>query len=193
MEEQYGKNNAGCCLTIEVSQPINNGLVQMYARFNFIATRGIMRFVNPNSGDDDDEKSNDENEDEGEEEDEAEDEVENEDEGDDDEDEFDHMPQFWLSKAMLPSSNNRTLYFRWRGEDPGEGEIDLGSDSELCSITFESPSALKGGFISPSDATTEFRGIKRSSMISCRSLDPNFEWSKRSKAAHERQRWSRWH
>lgn len=50
--------------------------------------------------------------------------------------------QFLFLSASLLSSKTDNISFDWRGEVVCEGEIQLGSGTKLCSITFESANAL---------------------------------------------------
>lgn len=94
--------------------------------------------------------------------------------------------------TALPTSSNRTVNFRWRGEDAGEGEIQLYSDRRLCSITFHSPHALRGTFIDEATGPVTFEGFKVSDKAA--NLNLEHEWESRSEEAHGaagRARWRR--
>ncbi|MCJ1467313.1 hypothetical protein MMC07_005937 [Pseudocyphellaria aurata] len=200
MEGQWGSEDDACSLEIKFTKPTETGLVQMYALFDFIAITGIMRFVNQDAREDaqDEDKkgrpsrkydcTNDENSDEAE-------------ESDDDS----SIPtDFLFPSVALPSSTSRDFGFRWRGEETGEGEIQLDSDEKLCSITFESPNALTGVFISGLTGTIEFKGFKegfeteakasgpRKQSEAAHESEPSYAWQSRNGAAYERARVGRW-
>jgi hypothetical protein len=194
MEEQWGSGHDGCSLKIGFTKPTETGLVQMYASFDFIAITGIMRFINPSAPDDDEEKDGNSSSNE-------------EDRDDESEHSCDHGPklaQFLFPKESLPSSSAREFKFRWRGEETGESEIQLYSDQALCSMTFESPNALTGIFISDLTGEVEFTGIRQGFETETKGhqreggraamdrLDPSCEWSSRNEAAYERARVGRW-
>lgn len=129
VEQGYGRDGGSCSL--EISPHVIAGRKQMYASFDFIAITGIFRFVAPTptgasqrrqaskGSDDEDENENDEV---------------------DEEDEFrEDTPtpeEFYLAPDDHPSPKNPTWNYRWRGEETGEGEIQLFSDEKLYSITF---------------------------------------------------------
>lgn len=156
------------------------------------------------------EGSEDEDEDEDWDENEDEDEDEDEDEGSEEgleEDEDTNSStsmNFLFLKESLPSSDARQFGFRWRGEETGEGEIQLGADAKLCSITFASPNALTGVFVSGLTREVEFKGIREGFEAEASGSgsgggsgtvywsDPSYEWSSRNAAAHERARVGRW-
>ncbi|KAL2012513.1 hypothetical protein VTN00DRAFT_38 [Thermoascus crustaceus] len=189
IEEQWGRNDDECTLDIHVA---DNGKesVQMYAMFEFIALTGIMRFVNPEAEHhSDDEKDDD-------------------DEPDDEEDDYSNAggetpDLFLLSETQLPSSKNREFSYRWRGEETGEGEIQLYSDKRLCSLEFTSPNSLHGTIDGGFLGKVEFRGFKEKSLVTDQvgqkrkrrgdAYIANEEWQSRNEAAYERARVGRWH
>lgn len=153
---------------MEMCIGMDGNKAQMYAKFDFGITTGIMRFVNapadsaPTTGrkrkatsphssgnakradleievnEAHDNANNDE----------AGDGEDDEDEDDDeDNDEHDYYrnktskfePQFVLTDTLRPSAARPKLLFRWRGEETAEGVIELYSDRELNSITFSGP------------------------------------------------------
>lgn len=199
IEEQWGARDDRCSLEIRATRPTESGLAQVYGLFDFISVTGIMRFVNPNTRADTQDKVN-----------KGRSSQEHDLTSDEDEHEFNSdidsrtHAQFLLSNASMPSSNSREFDFRWRGEETGENEIQLYSDKELCSMTFESPDALAGVFISDLTGKIDFKGFrdgfddeterggpqKRGDTVY--SLDPSYEWASRSEAAYERARIGRW-
>lgn len=202
MDEQWGSENDGCSLEIGFTKPIETGLVQMYASFDFVAITGIMRFVNENARDQEHKKRSsrkrDLTPDEGSDDDEDSDEVEGSD------DDGSMSADFLFPNASLPSSRSREFSFRWRGEETGESEIQLGSEKNLCSIIFESPNALTGVFISGLTGSVKFKGFKegfetaakgggagtRRDVGNC--PDPSIAWRERNEAAYESARVGRW-
>jgi hypothetical protein len=188
-------------LEIGTTDPIESGAVEMYASFDFISLTGIMRFMNPDARDQDYRSADfdgDEEDDEGEDQD--------EDEEDDDLVDKPKSSPFLISKALLPSSTTRKFKFRWRGEETGEGEIELYADQHVCSLAFESPNALSGNFVSSLMGNCKFRGV-REGFETCAEtkrddhpprkrphrLDPGYEWESRSESAYEHARVARWH
>ncbi len=191
MEEEWPHKGNDYELEMKVTEPDPSGQVQLYADFDFGILEGILRFVNPNPQDLEDEESDETSE--------------SDEDGGLDIDGFDDVeedegttgatpPQFLFPTNMLPSSKARDFKFRWRGEETGEGEIQLGSDEKLCSITFESPNALTGTFHS-NYVDAEFRGVKENSQGGSKAYgsDPGYLWSQKSEAAYERARVGRWH
>lgn len=206
MDEEWGSENDACTLEIGFTKPIETGLVQMYASFDFIAMTGIMRFVNENARDDARDQDNKKRS--SRKPDLTPDEDLDDEEDSDEVDDSDHdgsMPaDFLFPNASLPSSRSREFSFRWRGEETGESQIQLGSDKNLCSIKFESPNALTGVFISGLTGSVDFKGFKegfetaakeggartRQDVGGC--PDPSIAWRERSEAAYEIARVGRW-
>lgn len=197
MEQQWGSEDQKCDLKIGFTKPIENGLVQMYASFDFIAITGIFRFVNPGALEDGQKETQKES---------TLGATENEYYSDgQSKDSHDHgsaSAQFLFPMSSLPSSKTREFSFRWRGKETGEGEIQLYFDKKLCSITFESPKALSGVFISDLTGKVEFRGIRQEPETGAKRprkqqeatgwLNPDYEWNSRNEAAHESARTGRW-
>jgi hypothetical protein len=182
IEGEWGYRGQKCSLDIEFTKPTKDGRAQMFALFDFIVFQGIMRFVDSQSADVD------ENEDEDE---------DDEDDDDDENDDGDESESFFFPSSSLPSSNNREFDYRWRGEDTGTGEIQLGSNRELCSVTFHSPNALSGTFTGPAVGECEFTGIKktgrpRKGERNGGSSDPEHAWRSRSREAYDEANRRRW-
>ena len=193
MDEQWGSENDTCSLEIGFTKPIKTGLIQMYATFDFVAITGIMRFVNQDAREDAEEEDNTGRSS-------RKHDLTLDEDSDDDEDSEDDSSvaaKFLFRNASLPSSTSREFNFRWRGEETGEGEIQLDSDKELCSLTFESPHALTGAFISDLTGEVEFKGFKQEPKEPRRRReigvsDPSTAWRERNGAAYERARRGRW-
>lgn len=194
IDEQWGSKNEACSLEIGFTKPTETGLVQMYASFDFVAITGIMRFVNQDAWKDTQVQNN-----------KGRSSRKHDLTPDSDSDGDSTTPaNFLFPNASLPSSKSREFRFRWRGEETGEGEIQLGSDRKLCSITFESPNAVTGVFISDLTRAVEFKGYKqgfetepkgvgpRSRREAAGVSDPSFAWQSRNEAAYESARIGRW-
>ncbi|KAK7892995.1 hypothetical protein LTR67_007232 [Exophiala xenobiotica] len=213
IEEHFGREDgAECSLDIRVTLPRANGQLQMYSTFDFSVITGVMRFVPLRASgsrqsskgvaavrgkeveDEEREESvttSDEESDGEESEEDAEDET--------------TIAEFSISDNSLPSSTTRKFGFRWRGEETGEGEIQLGSDEKLCTLEFLSSNALTGIFISGVTGKIPFQGIRnganklaehiarRNKKNPVYATDPSEEWISRSEAAYESARIGRWH
>ncbi|KAI9838043.1 MAG: hypothetical protein M1819_006197 [Sarea resinae] len=94
-------------------------------------------------------------------------------------------------KKNMPSPSHTTLPFRWRGEETGEHEIQLGSDEKLCSVTFRSAKKLEGFLEGAMFAKTRFTGTKLGA-ASSKGPDPDGQWSNRDERAYEEARRNRW-
>ena len=195
IEEQYGQlgeRSDECSLDIYFSH--NTEGKQMWAEFDFMIYTGIFRFLNPTSAGpprhnppssttsgvqmkgvipskrsrpyDDDE----------------EDDEENEEEEDDDENEDGRQtptPQeFFIAPKAKPSPSCPKWNYRWRGEETGEGEIDLYSDKKICSITFGGPGGTKlfGIFESSLTPKIEFTGLKTAKGTPQSRTDVDSQW-----------------
>lgn len=189
MEEGCGTGTDECSLDIHSSQIGDER--QMWAYFDFIAITGIFRFENPSpappkpvipataqtslkrpaadlSDSDDDEDDND-----------SESESDNE--------------AFHLPPTATPSSQHPTWPFRWRGEEAGEGEIQLYSDENRCEVTFHGVggSELKGLFESGLTGRIPSTGV-RIGDADGEGGDPESGWRERGEGAYERARVGRW-
>ena len=100
--------------------------------------------------------------------------------------------------ASLPYASRPVVPFRWRGEETGEGEIQLDSDKYLCSMTFSGSGGVKcnGTFSCDYAGPSEFSGLKIGDLRSSARKKPQKEWKERSQGAHKRaesSRWGGWH
>ncbi|MCJ1397780.1 hypothetical protein MMC11_000976 [Xylographa trunciseda] len=211
VEEQWGAGDSGCSLKIYVTG--SGSRRQMSAEFDFIAITGIFRFISPVTSDrctgqqqslqsvatasakigHARPKNNGAGENDDEEED-VEDDEENYDE--DGYDEFRESPpleEFYLSTPDLPSSQHPKWNYRWRGEETGEGEIQLYSDETLCSVTLFEPGGTKlmGIFDSGLTGRIDFAGLKTGATTG--GGDADYEWNCRSERVYESARVGRWH
>ncbi|MCJ1418160.1 hypothetical protein MMC32_004505 [Xylographa parallela] len=211
MEEQWGENDSGCSLDIMVT--VSDGKKQMAANFDFIAITGIFRFISPVPSERRTEKPQSSKsvaptrvgigraglsdkgvgENVADEEDEDDDEESFEEDGYDEDSESPTPEEFYLSMSDRPSPKYPTWNYRWRGEETGEGEIQLYSDEKLCSVTFGGPGGTKlvGVFDSDLTGRVEFTGIKTGQTAG--GGDPDYEWHSFNEEAYERAREGRWH
>ena len=107
---------------------------------------------------------------------------------------YDDVPFSSFRIKSLPSPSKPVAPFRWRGEETGEGEIQLLSDKHECSITFSGPGGVKcnGTFVCDYTKAAQFSGLKIGDATGSSFKTPQMEWKERSKGAHERARTSRW-
>ena len=208
MKEQWGQGDSDCSLDIIMT--VSDGRKQMWAQFDFIAITGIFRFISPvptdhRTGKQQSSKSGTSSRVKGgragqrghgtgEFDVEEEDDEESSEEDEDDEDDESPTPdEFYLSKLDHPSSKHPTWNYRWRGEETGEGEIQLYSDKKLCSITFSGPGGTKlvGIFDSGITGRIDFTGVRTGATAG--GGNPDSEWQNRSEQAYERARVGRWH
>ena len=190
MEDSWGNGTDGCSLNIYSTE--SRGGRQMWADFDFIAITGVFRFESPTPTKGDGRQPGSSS---------ALD-AEN-DEDDDDEEGTEHSDDsrptpppvaFCLDPNDKPSPRCPRWNYRWRGEETGEGEIQLYSDKNLCSITFHGPSGtkLKGTFESDLTSKIDFTGIRTSSITRRPELGIDDAWNSRNERAHERARTGRW-
>ncbi|MCJ1301049.1 hypothetical protein MMC08_003848 [Hypocenomyce scalaris] len=193
MEDNWGEETDACSLDIYLSSS-SNGTRQLWAEFDFIAITGVFRFENP------DRKS-----------------TEPKpiptnagrkptimaapsDSDDDEEEDFDEDSSsrstptplaFYLPPTANPSPGQPQWSYRWRGEETGEGEIQLYSDEELCSVTFHGAggSELTGVFESGLTGRIEFTGVRVGGVRAPSVVDVEEAWSRR---AYESARVGRW-
>ncbi|MCJ1384595.1 hypothetical protein MMC17_007713 [Xylographa soralifera] len=217
VKEQWGEGNSGCSLEIYMTE--SGGRKQMSAQFDFIAITGIFRFISPVPSDHCTEKPqssksvaptrvgicragpednsagnyNDKVEDE---EDDTERILEDKYYG------FRPSPtpedsptpeEFYLSDSDHPSPKYPRWDYRWRGEETGEGEIQVGSDDKLCSITFGGSGGTKlvGMFDSDYTERIDFTGVKTGTTSG--GGDPDSAWHCRNERAYDRATVERWH
>jgi hypothetical protein len=107
---------------------------------------------------------------------------------------------FFITSSSRPSAENPTWSYRWRGEETGEGEIALGSDKEVYTITFGGPygTECRGFFAGVCFSDTRFIGKKIGTLKEPRNAkyeisEVSNEWGGRSEAEYERARVARWH
>lgn len=102
---------------------------------------------------------------------------------------------FHLGPKDKPTARRPTWRFRWRGQETGEGVIELGSDQYVQTITFsDKGQSLSGTFNCNSTGDCDFTGVKKSAApIPRRRLHPKYCWDEYSEEAYERARIERWH
>ncbi|KAF5879556.1 uncharacterized protein Bfra_006765 [Botrytis fragariae] len=191
IEEEWGEKDSDLILDIYVEN--KNGRHQMFAMFNFIVVEGIMRFERPNgvpSPKNADKKRK------------------RESTSSIDEDGDVMMSDisqtvasnskhkesaFFLGANDKPTARRPTWPYRWRGEETGEGEIQLGSDKRLESITFDDKNkSLSGTFTCDFAGKCEFTGLKVNNRPQDSRIDPESQWESRSEAAYEEALQTRW-
>jgi hypothetical protein len=103
--------------------------------------------------------------------------------------------KFYLGSEEGPSAQNPTWNYRWRGEETGEGEIQLFSDENVYKITFLEPNGtkLKGTFGCEYVTDCEFTGRKISMEPGDLDIDISDAWAERNEISHEKARVGRWH
>lgn len=177
-------------LTLDLYLETKQGKQQMYAVFDFRVLEGIMRFEKPIP---------------------VSKKRKLETFNDDSDVEMDMFPDyeraessreysekdFFLSATDKPTARRPTWRYRWRGSETGEGEIQLGSDNHVESITFSNKGTELQGTIQTGFAgSCDFTGVKVSSQTSDSRVDPEARWANNSREAHEyaaKARWgSRW-
>jgi hypothetical protein len=105
------------------------------------------------------------------------------DEEEEEEEEDSSCVRFYVENKMTPSSSNPTWNYRWRGEETGEGEIQMHAAETINCMTFkgqggtEMEGRFKSEYCSDECHST---GHKVSSIPSSRMPDPSLEWSSRS-------------
>lgn len=191
IEDEWGEKDSE--LTLDIYVENKNGRQQMFAMFHFIVVEGIMRFERPipiprsqrgkrkredaymdEDGDilmsdipQYDANGNDPN--------------------------SCRESAFFLGANDKPSVRQPTWQYRWRGEETGEGEIQLGSDKRLESITFnDKEKSLSGTFTCDFAGKCTFTGFKEVYHPHESRIDPEVEWADRSEAAYEDARRARW-
>ncbi|KAF7907543.1 uncharacterized protein EAF01_005129 [Botrytis porri] len=191
IEEEWGEKDSDLILDIYVEN--KNGRHQMFAMFNFIVVEGIMRFERPTdvpSPKTSDRKrkrqstsSIDEDGD-----------VMMSDVSQDGASNSKYKESaFYLGANDKPTARRPTWPYRWRGEETGEGEIQLGSDKRLESITFnDKDKSLSGTFTCDFAGKCKFTGLMINRRPQDSRIDPESQWESRSEAAYEDALQARW-
>ncbi|QSZ30904.1 hypothetical protein DSL72_000462 [Monilinia vaccinii-corymbosi] len=190
IEDEWGEKDSE--LTLDIYIENKNGRQQMFAMFKFVVVEGIMRFERPTPVPRSQNGSVKRK---------REDSYVDED-GDilmNDIPQYDsnesHYKEsaFYLKGDDRPTSRRPTWEYRWRGEETGEGEIQLGSDRTSQSITFSNDGKeLSGTFKCDFAGKCHFTGRRVMSQTRGSRIDPEVEWAKRSEAACEDARQARW-
>ncbi|KAF7864335.1 uncharacterized protein EAF02_010303 [Botrytis sinoallii] len=191
IEEEWGEKDSDLTLDIYVEK--KNGRHQIFAMFNFIVVEGIMRFERPTgvpSPKNADKKrkrestsSIDEDGD-----------VMMSDVAQNVASNSKHKESaFFLGVNDKPTARCPTWPYRWRGEETGEGEIQVGSDKRLESITFDDKNkSLSGTFTCGFAGKCKFTGLKVNNRPHDSRIDPESQWESRSEAAYEETLQTRW-
>lgn len=104
-----------------------------------------------------------------------------------------NVKEFYLGATDGPTTRRPTWQYRWRGEETGEGGIQLGSDEAVQAITFSNKGdKLSGTFKSDYTGECHFTGEKVATMPWGSRVDPEMEWENRSQAAYDYASRSRW-
>lgn len=174
-------------LTLEIYLEETEKGPQMFAEFDFGAIKGVFRFERQ----EDDERGNVPESDEGNSNENSDEEHEDE---DSDEGRSPTPEAFYFGSTKQPSPKHPTWNYRYRGEEQGEGVIELGSDDDLYSLTFCGPKGrtLKGEFGGGAFGACTFSGVKVG-IGGPASVDIAEEWASRNYAAYEEARTGRWH
>ncbi|KAF7957631.1 hypothetical protein EAE96_003205 [Botrytis aclada] len=191
IEEEWGEKDSD--LTLDIYVENKNGRHQMFAMFNFIVVEGIMRFERPTDVPStktvDKKRKRDSTssiDDDG-------DVVMSDVSQDGASDRKYKESAFSLGANDKPTARRPTWPYRWRGEETGEGEIQLGSDKRLESITFDDKNkSLSGTFTCDFAGKCEFTGLKVAYRPQESRIDPESQWESRSEDAYEEARQARW-
>lgn len=103
--------------------------------------------------------------------------------------------QFLIPPDEMPAPELRRWSYRWRGEENGEGVIELTADHYLCPISFYGPRGkeIRGTIECDGEAGGSFVGHKTHADYSYGyPSEVQEEWSRRSEEAYELARISRW-
>ncbi|TGO19698.1 hypothetical protein BTUL_0003g01550 [Botrytis tulipae] len=193
IEEEWGEKDSD--LTLDIYVENKNGRHQMFAMFNFIVVEGIMRFERPTdvpSPKNADKKRKRES-------------TSSIDEDEDGDVMMSDVSQnvasnskhkesaFFLGANDKPTARRPTWPYRWRGEETGEGEIQLGSDKRLESITFDDKKkTLSGTFTCDFAGKCKFTGLMINRRPQDSRIDPENQWESRSEVAYEEALQTRW-
>ncbi|TVY47854.1 hypothetical protein LOCC1_G002940 [Lachnellula occidentalis] len=186
IEDGWGYEGGDPSLTLDIYFEKKNGHHQMYAIFHFRIITGVMRFEkpipNPKS-----EKSGTSNK------------RKREVDGDGDIYMADlpsysggtetskryTVSDFYLAPNDNPTARRPTWRYRWRGEETGEGEIQLESDETTRQITFSNKgNELSGTFKCDFIGECHFTGVKTSEQAWGSRVDPEEQWTNRSQDAY---------
>ncbi|KAM0158955.1 hypothetical protein ACHAQE_000726 [Botrytis cinerea] len=191
IEEEWGEKESEFTLDIYVEN--KNGKQQMFAMFNFIVVEGIMRFerptdvTSPKNGDRKRKRERTSSIDE-------DGDVTMSDVSQNGANNSNYKESaFFLGANDRPTARRPTWPYRWRGEETGEGEIQVGSDKRLESITFDDKNkSLSGTFTCDFAGKCKFTGSKIMYRPQDSRIDPESQWESRSEAAYEEALQARW-
>jgi hypothetical protein len=195
IEDGWGPQGDDPSLTLDIYLENKNGHHQLFAIFHFRVITGVMRFEKPipvpkseKSGTSSNKRKWEEDED-----------------GDVTMDDFPSYSggvqasekytanDFYLAATDNPTARRPTWRYRWRGEETGEDEIQLGSDKVVQQITFSKKgNELSGTFKSDCTGGCHFTGVKISEQAWGSRVDPEEQWTNRSQDAYDYANRSRW-
>lgn len=171
-EDNWGEAKDKCTLTIYEEGGAGKGGKHIWAEFDFAVMAGVFRFLRP--------ASNPENtglvesrkrkrtapvED-----------------------------DFKLGSSEAPSPSHATWEYRWRGEETGEGEIQVDSDEDIYSITFSGSHGMElhGTFGGGCFPNCQFSGVKTGERKASKTCAER-KWRDFGREAYETARHARWY
>ncbi|KAF4626346.1 hypothetical protein G7Y89_g11814 [Cudoniella acicularis] len=197
IEEEWSSQGGGDpSLTLDVYLENKNGRQQLYAVFDFRVIKGIMRFEKPvpasrvaKAGESSSKRKREDIDDDGD----AKMEMCPSFTGNETASESYTENVFYLGAKDKPTARRPTWRYRWRGEETGEGEIQLGSDKAVQCITYSNKGTeLSGTFKCSYLRECNFTGVKIRPRPSDGHVDPEAQWTNRSQAAYDYASRARW-
>jgi hypothetical protein len=178
---------------------------QMFAKFNFGVTTGVFRFerqrddtkakiAKPDTHANKKKRKRYDSEDEDDHEDNSSEQDGTDGEYDEERERSPTPEAFYFGSITQPSAKHQTWNYRWRGEETGEGVIELYSDKRLFKMKFFGPKVekLEGTFGGDMFEDCMFTGVKVGVGGEV-DIDISEEWSERNEGAYESARVGRWH
>jgi hypothetical protein len=105
------------------------------------------------------------------------------------------MDEYLLDAGDMPSHEDPTRYFRWRGKSTGEDVIELRSDGYLYKMTFSDGGLTVQGIWGTHNSDprdVRFRGVKTGEISPYESCDIQSEWNGLDEAACDKANRDRW-
>lgn len=103
--------------------------------------------------------------------------------------------EFLLDSDDMPSSEEPTRYYRWRGKSTGEDVIELRSEHDLYKMTFsDGGKSVKGtwGTKNSDPGTVRFNGVKTEDLNPHERCKIQREWDNLDQAAYDKANRDRW-